>query len=808
MQRSRYEAVGRQVLLDFMLEVASEEGFTLLSEENGYTIYEKLNVNRAIETVKIEGVVPATRETLFQCLTYPVPLWDIQLREATVLETVNENTDLVFLSVFPDCLPNNMIESALLWTRHEQRDGTLYFCGRTVTHDAAVFSECAARIHVKLIGYCAIPMEPGQYFLRFVAMTNSESMFRLELNPVIRSAYAVMASTNRFTFLHSWLTEAHNESTAQQQAGREASRRALRGLLEAFAGRKEDGFVKVAESDDVAITMRSGAEGQCTLCTKGSFMVECPSSIAFDVFKEVSRRPEYDVSCLQSCLIRRLDCDTRQINRMVFALTPLNICEVITLQSCTIGPRGTFSIVFHSIDDPDHMIPSPGTVRGTMPPSGFLIHPVERSTRVSWVFQFVLANTPIHDFVQPHLTATLASLVKMRDTLRAQFMGTEAVDASVGVNISCPGAVPSTVVGQDQTGLPMTIPLGQLGDVTLGALASVYHENEVLQYRLIEAEHQLEALTRLMERRRHEGEDPHMEPEWKPEGEATGDMLALLTNVARKFVSCRDEDSFGCVLEEALESLFEGVDCAVTYLYSEEHGTLRLLRGKSLRDNGCEYMELRRDPEWVVQHRSMLIMNDPGSVSSPSLGTKSRLCVPLECNRTILGTIGLASSRPSFFTSHHISVVSFLAQLASIALQNVRLRLLNHTPSPARQAPPDLLPPASSPNLLDLVTTMATVARKAMAQGGLLSSTDTERSRYLAQNIYKQAGILVTKDGFHYGQNCSSLPRTGYPPHPGGSHQMISVYVSTINNTNTNTNNHLAEIRSKNCTWDNSALEL
>jgi len=143
--------------------------------------------------------------------------------------------------------------------------------------------------------------------------------------------------------------------------------------------------------------------------------------------------------------------------------------------------------------------------------------------------------------------------------------------------------------------------------------------------------------------------------------------------VASLLTSARD-------LEELIEHIEAIVDQTVEaeqtgfYLYDEQEACLRLVIAKGLSEEerrSAELTAMERHPGEVFLSRRPLFIDDTNSTPSASTTDsgrrhepRSRVYLPVMCRDRCVGTFGLAALRPRAFTQEHITLLSFMCNIA------------------------------------------------------------------------------------------------------------------------------------------------
>ena len=136
--------------------------------------------------------------------------------------------------------------------------------------------------------------------------------------------------------------------------------------------------------------------------------------------------------------------------------------------------------------------------------------------------------------------------------------------------------------------------------------------------------------------------------------------------------------SLDSVLESILESALELVSADDTHVFLYEHGVLSF--AAALFD-GNQQREPFNNPRpqgityKVAREGNKIVVNDmkTNSLFDDSPWGGSIIGLPLKTGNTVLGVMNVALKKPHNFTENEIQVLEFLADQASIAIQNAKL---------------------------------------------------------------------------------------------------------------------------------------
>lgn len=154
-----------------------------------------------------------------------------------------------------------------------------------------------------------------------------------------------------------------------------------------------------------------------------------------------------------------------------------------------------------------------------------------------------------------------------------------------------------------------------------------------------------------------------------------GVEVAKLEFVAALLTSARDVDELVVHIETIVA---QTVDAEQTgfYLYDEESARLRLLIYKGLTEEerrSAEDTAMERHPGKVFMGRKPLFIEDTDAEPEASrtdgsrrFKPRSRLYLPVMCHDRCVGTFGLASTRPNAFRQSHVTLLSFMCNIAGV----------------------------------------------------------------------------------------------------------------------------------------------
>ena len=136
--------------------------------------------------------------------------------------------------------------------------------------------------------------------------------------------------------------------------------------------------------------------------------------------------------------------------------------------------------------------------------------------------------------------------------------------------------------------------------------------------------------------------------------------------------------SLDSVLESILESALELVSADDTHVFLYEHGMLSFAAARfdghqqgrpfmNPRPHGMTYQVAREGTKIVADNT----MTNP--IFEDRRWEGSIIGLPLKTGNTVLGVMNVALKRPHIFTENEIQVLEFLADQASIAIQNAKL---------------------------------------------------------------------------------------------------------------------------------------
>ena len=145
--------------------------------------------------------------------------------------------------------------------------------------------------------------------------------------------------------------------------------------------------------------------------------------------------------------------------------------------------------------------------------------------------------------------------------------------------------------------------------------------------------------------------------------------------VAALLTSARDLDELVTHIHTIVEQTV-AADQTGFYLYDEDSARLRLLIAKGLDEDerrSAEATAMERHPGEVFVTRRPLFIEDTSEAPAASstdggrrLEPRSRVYLPVMCHERCVGTFGLASVRPNAFTQAHITLLSFMCNIAGV----------------------------------------------------------------------------------------------------------------------------------------------
>jgi signal transduction histidine kinase len=160
------------------------------------------------------------------------------------------------------------------------------------------------------------------------------------------------------------------------------------------------------------------------------------------------------------------------------------------------------------------------------------------------------------------------------------------------------------------------------------------------------------------------------------------ELIRYLGNVSSKISSIDNINSLVNEISKIIEELIR-VEVTAIYFWSPKSQRLVLHKAKGLTAEDIKISEesaMDRHPGWVFRNKKIFHVpdtdKDDGKISKTvkrSFKVRSRLYIPVINMEKCLGTLGFASAEPNAFTTAHITVLSFVANISGAVYSNIIL---------------------------------------------------------------------------------------------------------------------------------------
>ena len=157
-------------------------------------------------------------------------------------------------------------------------------------------------------------------------------------------------------------------------------------------------------------------------------------------------------------------------------------------------------------------------------------------------------------------------------------------------------------------------------------------------------------------------------------------LLAQLETIAADLAGVQDMEHLVETIESTLGSIVQP-EYTGLYLLDPDTRNLRLYLAKGFSEverAEAERTAMERHPGAVFRNGTIFhvpdVLNDPKHLTQSSLRSftiRSRLYLPVRHRDRSVGTFGLASTEPNAFSNVHITILSFMCNLAAVVYSNI-----------------------------------------------------------------------------------------------------------------------------------------
>jgi putative methionine-R-sulfoxide reductase with GAF domain len=151
------------------------------------------------------------------------------------------------------------------------------------------------------------------------------------------------------------------------------------------------------------------------------------------------------------------------------------------------------------------------------------------------------------------------------------------------------------------------------------------------------------------------------------------ELINYLGDVAVQLSAAMSINELSKILTEIIHTLIN-VEYTGHYFWDSANNKLKIYDAIGFTEEdkkNAEETVMERHPGWVFRNKKMFHVKDTTKDKSGisvtgkrSFFVRSRLFIPVINKGNAVGCIGFASIEPNYFTSHHISVLSFICNIA------------------------------------------------------------------------------------------------------------------------------------------------
>jgi len=160
-------------------------------------------------------------------------------------------------------------------------------------------------------------------------------------------------------------------------------------------------------------------------------------------------------------------------------------------------------------------------------------------------------------------------------------------------------------------------------------------------------------------------------------------LISYLGKVSSNISAIDNIDDLVLEISKIIEELIQA-DVTAIYFWNPTLKKLILHQAKGLTQediNNAEASAMERHPGWVFKNKKLYHVpdteKDDGVISKSvkrSFKVRSRLYIPVLNMERALGTLGFASIKPNAFSTSHITVLSFVANISGAVYSNILLK--------------------------------------------------------------------------------------------------------------------------------------
>ena len=161
------------------------------------------------------------------------------------------------------------------------------------------------------------------------------------------------------------------------------------------------------------------------------------------------------------------------------------------------------------------------------------------------------------------------------------------------------------------------------------------------------------------------------------------ELVSKLGVIASTLSSIEDSQTLALSVNQIVDTIID-VKYNGLYLFDASAGKLKLHYAKGLNKEEqriAEQTAMQRHPGWVYQNKEVLLISDTkkektgqSKDSERSFVIRSRVWLPIMSLDTPVGAFGLASTKVDSFSKEHISLLSFVCNLAGVVYNNISLK--------------------------------------------------------------------------------------------------------------------------------------
>ncbi len=160
-------------------------------------------------------------------------------------------------------------------------------------------------------------------------------------------------------------------------------------------------------------------------------------------------------------------------------------------------------------------------------------------------------------------------------------------------------------------------------------------------------------------------------------------LVEKLGVIASTLSLITDLETLSISVNRIVESIVN-VEYTGLYFLEEHTEKLKLYYAKGFNEEErkkAEETAMIRHPGWVIKKKEILLISDTkqdkkgkSKDSTRSFVVRSRIWLPILSHNKAVGAFGLASIKPDQFSEEHISLITFVCELAGVVYNNISLK--------------------------------------------------------------------------------------------------------------------------------------